>query len=514
MVLPTLARNINTIQEWVEFVVWRCFASKSDKNLQNNVEHPELRAKWEDAVHSYRYNAFLGGTSNYTFDGGAIFDLDTWLANCTPPNEGQWFGVNCYDMSAVLQTALRLGLPYTFRDQGMEVYGVLSVAKSFRQPFGYIKPLDLIGWGMSNSPFFDDSEKMMLGLDKATSRQSFGNHAWVCVRITDTDRDSPLALDACAGPTATPVSMKEYLYNSVDVVATSNSASYSGFNKDQAPVELPGVQYTVVDQPLTAWQQTPFMGATTLPISYQNQNLGITSTGQPTNGLVAVQKLVASAAIQPIPVPVYNLVKAGFNATATALNLPVPPPNTAIQLQASDVFTYGPFTIQTPEPAVTSGGSIFRFSVWADTTGPPLINITVVVLTDLKTAVNYLISHFGMMNHTTQASWEITSAQISSGKIDLMPQKSVFVGASVRSNILVTIEGSNNMDVVTKVLSAMGDFTLPYFGKTLSTISVDSVQLLTSIPESPVIGSSTLLTFNVSSYVTAAQTVSNHYYLN
>ncbi|KAF3935163.1 hypothetical protein ABW20_dc0107272 [Dactylellina cionopaga] len=107
----TITSPLTTRDEWITWIIWRCFTSKSDPYVK--VNFPD---KWQQAIHYYRYNSFLGSSSNFTIEGGSIFDLDQWLLNCTPPAPGQWYGVNCYDQPALVQTALSLGVPYYYVD--------------------------------------------------------------------------------------------------------------------------------------------------------------------------------------------------------------------------------------------------------------------------------------------------------------------------------------------------------------------------------------------------------------
>lgn len=179
MVLPTFQNATTTMAAWIESVAWTCFISQHDEKCAKDTAI-------KSAIHCYRYNAFLAGVSNYTFAGGSVFDLDTWLTNCNPTNPKQWYGVNCYDMSAVLQVALSLGLPYHYIDQnGQKVPDVLTVARAYRYPYGYIKTEDLIGWGDTNSPFFEDGQNKKIN---SQTRESFKNHAWVSIKLSNSDR--------------------------------------------------------------------------------------------------------------------------------------------------------------------------------------------------------------------------------------------------------------------------------------------------------------------------------------
>ena len=101
--------------------------------------------------------------------------------------------VNCYDQAAALTCLGRL-------------LGTNS-EYCFLQPFGYLNPINLVGFGICNNPFFaaDPSKQLV---DKDAPRSSFRNHAFV--------RLNGKIYDSCGGPEMGTNSLSNYLTLVID----------------------------------------------------------------------------------------------------------------------------------------------------------------------------------------------------------------------------------------------------------------------------------------------------------
>jgi hypothetical protein len=78
------------------------------------------------------------GSNSYAGGGyGNSFHLDSWLDDYNKKAAGNT--VNCYDQAAIVQLTTLLGVP-----DG-------RIRWMFKEPFGYIKDTDLVGWGETNN---------------------------------------------------------------------------------------------------------------------------------------------------------------------------------------------------------------------------------------------------------------------------------------------------------------------------------------------------------------------------
>ncbi|KAK6528337.1 hypothetical protein TWF281_009580 [Arthrobotrys megalospora] len=484
MVQPTMAANpkLTTQDEWVSWIVWRCFASKVDTGLEK-----KSHDKWSEAIHSYRYNAFLNGSSNFFFDAGRTFDLDQWLLNSNPPAAGQWYGVNCYDQSALLQTALSLGVPYHYvdsdnnrvsdPDNGDEL--LQTIGKLYRDPFGYITPRDLIGWGDSDSPIFlDGAQKTTGGLQDPSQRESFGRHAWVYIRNSNTDPDDVSALDACAGPGATLVSIDSYLSTVVDVQATEDDTkSFPNFDNSKKPSKFNGVASIVVDRPIARWEKHTFMGDSMPRLRCDGKTILYVWN----DGAGAALKTVLSKVgkdVTPIPIPVDQLLTNALGKACGLLQAQAPSADTDIHVGDTYTFPYGPFTIRTGDPAVSSDGTLLRYDLWkTNSADAPYLSISVVVLTDFAQALSWLITYLGSIVHTSDAVWDITSDDVRVGQVLLSPKSGINFGATIQSNVLVILEGTAETSILSEILSSVNGFMTPFHGKPLTEVDLSQCQL-------------------------------------
>lgn len=124
--------------------------------------------------HGLRYDTKEGKASFFPGTVEAIFHLSRYL------QQGSLHPVNCYDQAAAIQAlAGALGIKVQYR---------------FLQPCGHIQPVDLVGVGPCNNPFFEKphggfpSQPIVNG----TPRSSFANHTFSLLEGQ--------VYDACAGP--------------------------------------------------------------------------------------------------------------------------------------------------------------------------------------------------------------------------------------------------------------------------------------------------------------------------
>lgn len=124
------------------------------------------------------------------------------------PSSGE---VNCYDQAyAVIVFSGALGI---------------FVDGLFLQPFGFIKPVNLVGWGRCNNPFPRNTPiKDYLVVDpQSTNRSAFGNHMFC--------EFTAKIHDACAGPVVGTVDRKGYVAATIDDVMP---AGYSAADRGTA----------------------------------------------------------------------------------------------------------------------------------------------------------------------------------------------------------------------------------------------------------------------------------------
>lgn len=483
MVLPTTAAKLTTRDAWVTWIVWRCFASKVDPDIKE-----KFPGKHAEAIHSYRYNAFLGGNANYALDQGATFDLDQWLVNCTPPEEGQWFGVNCYDQSALVQTALSLGVPHFYVDDDGEKVPdnsspdkfLHTVGKLYRWPYGYIHTLDLIGWGESDSPFFLDAvQKMSTGLQKPFERESFRDHAWVYIRNSGEDPSEISALDAYAGPSADIVSVESYLATAVDAETTEKNRdkkNFKHFKRDKQPGQYNGVVKVVVDKPVSRWENHTLTGDSLSRLRCDGNELYIYNDGPGSNLGALLEKVPKS--VTPIPVPVNLLLTNAFNKACDLLGITAPSVRTDIHVGDTATFPYGSLIVRTHEPAVSSDGTALRYDLWKKgTPGPPYLSIKVVVLENFVEAMKWLVTHICSINHVSDTVWDISSDEVKAGKVLISPKPGITFGATLQSNVLVLLEGTAEPKAMGDILSSVNDVMTPFFHKEVTKVDTSQCQL-------------------------------------
>ena len=158
-------------------------------------------------THRMTYDTVNGAphfdSSNY---GASAFRLMDYMAREGDDNNT----VNCYDQAAAIQS----------------LAGAMGVALAwiYLDPYGFIKPANLVGVGLCNSPFFkgNGTQKIMPWDDP--KRTGFGNHAFA--------RLGAGILDACAGPRVGNETLRQYAEAGIDAKRTR--ISWTGESTDKA----------------------------------------------------------------------------------------------------------------------------------------------------------------------------------------------------------------------------------------------------------------------------------------
>jgi sulfur transfer complex TusBCD TusB component (DsrH family) len=135
------------------------------------------------------YDTMAGAPSYSCIGNGGVFELSDYLLHHEQPQP-----VNSQDQAAVLQTLL----------------GSLGLAGEWRcmQPFGYLRPTNLIGTGTCNSPFFRAKGTKPVVDEDDKRRTLLRHHAFISHEDT--------VLDACAGPREGEYDLERYLAAVID----------------------------------------------------------------------------------------------------------------------------------------------------------------------------------------------------------------------------------------------------------------------------------------------------------
>jgi hypothetical protein len=185
---------------WASFAVHALF-SESDL----------IYEKWRG---SYRYLSFGAQSIQNLFLTGRGFDcwLELWLEeNCGSRLSHLKKLVNCYDLAALCQIIVALGVDTHYQDLRLK----------YMEPFGFIKPTHLIGrfeekgnnpQNLCNNPFYGDSrsgntDRSMLCDADSPNQSGFGNHMFLTL---GPKMAVPNVLDACCGPQLGTVSIINY----------------------------------------------------------------------------------------------------------------------------------------------------------------------------------------------------------------------------------------------------------------------------------------------------------------
>lgn len=156
----------------------------------------------------------------FTNNGGIDCWLDLWLSDLEGVKlKKAKHTVNCYDLAALCQAVVSLGMDSKSRLMRMK----------YMDPYGYINETHLIGRiqdppdpihnpdNLCNNPFYDrDSTKpkngpMLCGIDDVT-RSAFGNHMFLTISTGNDDR----VFDACCGPQLGDLTIHDYTIKAID----------------------------------------------------------------------------------------------------------------------------------------------------------------------------------------------------------------------------------------------------------------------------------------------------------
>ncbi|KAK3322754.1 hypothetical protein B0H66DRAFT_590430 [Apodospora peruviana] len=201
--------TVQNLDQWVAWVVKRCHASVADNGEDSTVQVPVA-----DRIHSFRYDIWHGGVNYAGTAYGRTFDLDYWLQDFD--KTAAWNMVNCYDQAGIVQLATLLGVPCD------------RIGWEYKEPFGYITSTDLVGWGVTNNPFYQNNHdlKVLDEADKPTKGSAFGNHAFISYTNSAGQR---MALDACAGPHTGTETVEAYLTGGIDDTNDMTSLYYQTY---------------------------------------------------------------------------------------------------------------------------------------------------------------------------------------------------------------------------------------------------------------------------------------------
>jgi hypothetical protein len=138
--------------------------------------------------HGLKYETRHGRSQYGVGHTGGTFNLTDYLIRKSPV-------CNCYDQAAAVQALAG-------------AVGAQTVWL-FLEPFGYIKPTNLVGVGLCNNPFFRSDESQKLIDPESLKRTAFANHAFVVTY-------GATVLDACAKPHLATETPEEYVADSID----------------------------------------------------------------------------------------------------------------------------------------------------------------------------------------------------------------------------------------------------------------------------------------------------------
>jgi len=143
---------------------------------------------------NHKYEVQRGGAN---FGGGSrTFSLKKYM-------DGSEGAVNCYDQTySVIVFSGALGI---------------NVDGLFMEPFGYIKAVNLVGWGRCNNPFPQrkPTKDYLVVNPTDNERQPFGNHMFCEFKVK--------IYDACAGPVKGTVDRAGYVTNTIDTTMPANA---------------------------------------------------------------------------------------------------------------------------------------------------------------------------------------------------------------------------------------------------------------------------------------------------
>ncbi|KAK3379040.1 hypothetical protein B0T24DRAFT_144389 [Lasiosphaeria ovina] len=158
---------------------------------------------------SISYDSFNGGSCHYwdsSYKDHRLF-LDQWADDC---DEKEPHVINCYDLAALMQAILPLGMTPVDKQFHMK----------YKKPFGYINTAHLIGREYTNNPFCGAqgaNPQWICDIDDY-DRSGFNSHVFVTM-YREIGGD-PYVLDAttrpATGPNAATQTLRKYLEHSID----------------------------------------------------------------------------------------------------------------------------------------------------------------------------------------------------------------------------------------------------------------------------------------------------------
>ncbi|RPA77025.1 hypothetical protein BJ508DRAFT_175835 [Ascobolus immersus RN42] len=144
----------------------------------------------------FKYDNVFGGHRYCNGYDGEFFRLDAYLEDIN--NNGT---VNCYDQAGIVQLCLSLS------------EATSNTLWYFMEPLGYIHTNWLVGWGLTNNPFFGNAPRQSPDqiCDNDDDRRShFGNHAFIGVNTTD--EEVPIMIvDSTIGPYRGRLTLESYM---------------------------------------------------------------------------------------------------------------------------------------------------------------------------------------------------------------------------------------------------------------------------------------------------------------
>ncbi|EWY94905.1 hypothetical protein FOYG_04054 [Fusarium oxysporum NRRL 32931] len=193
--IPKTLTSLQTEQDWINWVTNVCHGKQDPQGTPGQLR-PDSTQHW------LRYNVWDGAFS-FIDENGGPFSLMGWVntyKHHIEHPEKTLRLVNCFDQAAIVETVLGLGLSNS------------RLHWEIVAPFGYIDE-DLIGWGSTNSPFFEgDMQNLRFKNVADPMRTPFRSHVFITISPTETYvRDESMVVDACAGPVAGDLTYTQYL---------------------------------------------------------------------------------------------------------------------------------------------------------------------------------------------------------------------------------------------------------------------------------------------------------------
>lgn len=144
----------------------------------------------------FKYDNKFGGHRYCNGYDGEFFRLDAYLDDINKNGT-----VNCYDQAGIVQLCLSLS------------EATSNTVWYFMDPLGYMHTSWLVGWGLTNNPFFGNAPRTnpdQICPNDDERRSFFGNHAFI--GINTTDEDVPIAIvDSTVGPYRGRIGLESYL---------------------------------------------------------------------------------------------------------------------------------------------------------------------------------------------------------------------------------------------------------------------------------------------------------------